>query len=406
MNTHEILYYPYASFGYEQAPFLRAAALYFDKIYLLDPVKARSTGTGPLQGIGTDINTLEKEGILVRLSPEEVLERYESTIEKGIRTDMQDADFIRICEQFGQADRWTLALAKVPKNIREDVAYKPKDTAMQRLMGQIPRDVAGQQLYYSETYSEVANRYREVGAYEETSLDTAGRVMEFREADFPLPLGESIMVNHALIGGLLVTGATPVTDDEFHHRVLAYKINRARLSPEVNRLLMDLETSNRIKANFLSMRVLQEQKLNLPAVSSAVPIERVLELRHKYSDELDAARRELAWLAQEIREGPWTEDFEQTVYHEYLPKRIRPLLEKCKKARRSWLKTTGLMAAAAGATIALMIGGQPLLSLATASTTLAVIGHDLVPLITDLRTQLSKGTKGKGYGLQYFMRVP
>lgn len=406
MSGHSIFYYPYASFGYEQAPFLRAAALYFDKIYLLDPEKARSTGTGPLQGIGADIVTLEKEGILVRLSPEEVLEKYESVIESAIRADMNDAKFLRICQRFGQADQWRLALAKVPKNIRKDPAYKPKDTAMQRLMGEIPRAMAGQGLRYSEVYAEVTDRYREVGPYIETSVGAAGQVREFRQADFPLPLGESIMVNHALVGGLLETGATPVTDDKFHYRVLAHKIERARRHPEINRLLTELEASSQIKANFLATRVLQEQKLQLPAVSSEVTIESVLELRHRYSDELGVARNQLAWLAQEIKEGPWTEDFEETVYHDYLPKRIRPLLVKCETARKSWFKTAGLAAAAAGSTIALLIAGQPLLSLATASTTLGVIGDDLIPLIADLRNQLSKKTKGKGYGLQYFMRVP
>lgn len=40
MTEHSIFYYPYASFTDAQAPLLKAAALYFDKLYILDPEKA------------------------------------------------------------------------------------------------------------------------------------------------------------------------------------------------------------------------------------------------------------------------------------------------------------------------------------------------------------------------------
>jgi hypothetical protein len=40
MNEHNIFYYPYASVRNDQAPLLKAAALYFDKLYILDPAGA------------------------------------------------------------------------------------------------------------------------------------------------------------------------------------------------------------------------------------------------------------------------------------------------------------------------------------------------------------------------------
>jgi hypothetical protein len=67
-------------------------------------------------------------------------------------------------------------------------------------------------------------------------LNAEGQVAGFRQADFPLPLGESIMINHALFGGLLEIGATPITDDRFHNDILSYKIARTRNRPEVRRL--------------------------------------------------------------------------------------------------------------------------------------------------------------------------
>src|SRR5262245_34220936 len=40
MTAHTLFYYPYGSFANRQAPLLKAAALYFDKLYILDPEKA------------------------------------------------------------------------------------------------------------------------------------------------------------------------------------------------------------------------------------------------------------------------------------------------------------------------------------------------------------------------------
>ena len=37
MTDHIVFYYPYASFTKAQHPLLRGAALYFDKLYMLDP---------------------------------------------------------------------------------------------------------------------------------------------------------------------------------------------------------------------------------------------------------------------------------------------------------------------------------------------------------------------------------
>jgi hypothetical protein len=121
-------------------------------------------------------------------------------------------------------------------------------------------------------------------------------------------------------------GAAPITDDRFHHDVLSYKIARARNRPEIHRLLEDLATSNQIKTNFLTTGVFRGEKLQveLPSLSREVPVERLLKYRQKHGAELDAARRELGWLAQEIAQGPWTEAFEETIDREYLPKRVRP----------------------------------------------------------------------------------
>lgn len=46
MNEHIIFYYPYASFTNTLAPLLKAAPLYFDKLYILEPVESSWDGIG------------------------------------------------------------------------------------------------------------------------------------------------------------------------------------------------------------------------------------------------------------------------------------------------------------------------------------------------------------------------
>lgn len=161
-----------------------------------------------------------------------------------------------------------------------------------------------------------------MGAYDETSLDSGGQERQFRQGDFPLPLGESIMLNHALFGGLMKAGAIPVTDDPFHHRVLLRKIQRLRQMPGMRGLLEELERSTNARSSFLAMASFQDPKLRLelPAFAPEVPIERLYEFRTRHAAELERARTEMAWLAQEIEHGPWTDEFERAVAHEMLPR--------------------------------------------------------------------------------------
>lgn len=114
MNEHNIFYYPYASLGEEQPLLLKAAALYFDKLFILDPLKASWATIGPGHR-ENDLQLLESEGILQRVAPEEVLHRYEQTIADAIHHDLADGEFQRLCADNAHG-RWTLALAKVPKS--------------------------------------------------------------------------------------------------------------------------------------------------------------------------------------------------------------------------------------------------------------------------------------------------
>src|SRR2546421_332539 len=132
MNSHTLFYYPYASFTNEQLPLLKVAALYFDKLIILDPVGASWATVG--------------------------------------------------------ADHVAREVARDSGQFREQAGANPSE------------------------YYEYAGSGQ---AFDEYRAGYGGNV-EYRYADFPLALGEAIMMNHALFMGLLHSGATPITDDPFH----------------------------------------------------------------------------------------------------------------------------------------------------------------------------------------------
>lgn len=382
MTEHTPFYYPYASFTNAQLPLLKVAALYFDKLLILDPEKA-SSGTIGIGDVGDDVALLEREGILKRVAPEEVLHKHETAIAEAIRADLQDPEFRRLCEVSGRAQRWTLALAKVPEGIRNDPQFQPLDRSMQRLMGEVAHNLAPEVVKYNEVYAEVA---RSTSVYDE--LRSSGtREIEYRYADYPLPLGESLMVNHALFASILHIGATPLTDDPFHNAVLHCKIKRARQIPEIRDLLEDRARQRKTKADLLAATALTDTQLDLPSVSPQLPLEEILQYRQKHVAELKKTREELRWLAREIETMPWSQGFAGELEHKTIPK-IRKMLMECQKARDSWLKSKrarlalkalGLAAGAASATISLVLAPTPLLPVAVATGALGLVSGSIIP---------------------------
>ena len=276
MTEHTIYYYPYASFQGEQEPLLKAAALYFDKLYILDPSKANWAGIGQ-SPLSHDLVLLEQEKILVRIAPEDILHKYEKKIAESIRSDLEDPEFLKLCERSGRSGSWTLALAKVPKDIRDDPVYQPLDRSMQHLMGDVARELSPGFEVYDEC------------------RETDKGLIEYRYADYQLPLGEAIMINHALFGGLLHTGATPLTDDSFHNKVLALKIQRAQKIPVIRDILEGRARLRRLKSNQLAMSTLTD--VDLAVISPGMPTEEILQFRHDNEEALENARGELVRLA-------------------------------------------------------------------------------------------------------------
>jgi hypothetical protein len=340
MTEHSLFYYPYASFTNTQLPLLKVAALYFDKLYILDPVGA-SWNTIGADFIARDAILLLKEaGILEIVTSQAVLEQFSSALEESIRQDMGDLEFLNLCEAHSQASnkqRWTLSLAKVPENLQTD-------QAMRQLLGDFARKVsseteAGQYreqfIAYAET-GQVYNEYRE--GYNSDK--------EYRYADFPLALGEAIMMNHALFSGLLHKGATPITDDPFHNQVLLHKVKRTiREESRIQEPLIQQAIANRMQkhqmtADWLAGTALADSRLNLPILDPQFfSLEDILDYRAKNNDGLQGARHNLSQMASQIKSEPWSKDFAMELKYTTIPNLVKEL-DEIRKAQDGWLHSS------------------------------------------------------------------
>jgi len=337
MGQHSVFYYPYASLGTEQSLLLKAAALYFDKLFILDPLKASWAMIGPGER-ESDLQLLESEGILQRVAPEDVLLRNDKTIADAIERDLADPEFMNLCAG-KEGKRWTLALAKVPLAIRNDPKYHPLDQAMRTMMTDV--GVGSGSRYVEGTYDE----YREVGA---------GSV-EYRYADYPFAVGEAIMLNHALVGSLLHADAVPLTDDPLHNRILSYKLQKAREIPEIRDVLESRQQEQRFAGMSAAAQALTD--LQLGVIPEDLTIDQILEYRRQHGDELQLVRDKLAWMAREIACEPWTKAFDDEVHHKLIPA-LHAQMEPAKSSLSSWLKAAAI--AVGGAAAVLGIFGNPL----------------------------------------------
>ncbi len=239
MDQHKVFYYPYSYFADNQSPVLKLAAIYFDKIYILDPELAHHDGIGISNGMKYNVTQLEDAGILERVTPTEVFQSkenvdYQQLITEGIKSDLADPEFQQLC-QTNQKQGWNISLAKIPEEYRNDP--KKRDDEMRQMLR-----VGGQ---YGEIYHGV-NQYDEVIYDEVRDGRIEYRVTQGYES-VDLAFGEAVMMNHALVSGLLYKGATPITNDPFHHEIFQLKISRALSNPLVQEVLEDNYSAAQIK---------------------------------------------------------------------------------------------------------------------------------------------------------------
>lgn len=384
MTEHKIFYYPYASFTDTQLPLLKVAALWFDKLVVLDPVGASWDTIGADYVARNSGGLLKDASILEIVTPAKVLAQYEAPIAEAIRRDMADREFLDLCDAQSQASgkqRWTLSLAKVPLDVQTD-------QTMRHLMGDFAREVAGESGQYREQAGGNPSEYydyAETGQVYDEYREGDGGGVEYRYGDFPLALGESIMMNHALFSGLLHAGATPITDDPFHNQALALKLRRAVQDPAIQQAVTERARARQLKADRLAATALTDTQLTLPVLNPELPLEEVLEYRQKHDAALRQARENMGWMARRIEAEPWSEEFARDVEHKTIPD-IANELDEARKARDAWLKSKrgrlALSAAgiAVGASAAVLsVFAVPLAPIALATAGLGLASGSVIP---------------------------
>jgi hypothetical protein len=401
MNEHNLFYYPYASFTDAQLPLLKVAALYFDKLYILDPERASWKGIGVNRNAQQAVKLLEDNQILETIRPEDVLAKYADSINDAIRWDMQDREFLNICDSQTRG-RWTLSLAKVPQNLRTD-------QKMRYLMGDFARDVSKEAGRYGERAGEYRDYAEHGRAYDEYREGYGGNI-EYRYADFPLALGEAIMMNHALFAGLLYANATPITDDPFHSQALSLKMSRAFRNPSVRQMFSDPMKKQKTKADIIAAATLTDRQLDLPVLDPKLPLEDVLRFRQKHDAELQQVREKLGWIARRIEADPWSKEFIGTLDTKTIPD-IADQLAEVRKARDEWLgksgrralKATGPLAGAAAAVLTAVI--TPLTPVAMAIAGLGLVSGAAIPT-ADYLLDLRAGKRdAQENGLHYLLQL-
>lgn len=410
MAEHNLFYYPYASFTNAQLPLLKVAALYFDKLIVLDPVGASWATVGADHVARDAIMLLKDAGILEVVTPTDVLAKYGDPLTEAVRRDMADRDFLELCDVQTEAtgkQRWTLALAKVPQQLQTD-------HAMRHLMGDFAREVAKNSGQFREQAGVNPSEYYEYAergqAFDEYREGYGGNV-EYRYADLPLALGEAIMMNHALFTGLLHSGATPITDDPFHSRILAQKLQRIAQEPAIRQAIAGRAEQRKLKAGALAAAALTDTQVKLPILHPAVPLAEVLEYRKKNPDALAKVRETLGLMARRIEAEPWSTDFAHEIETKTVPELIGQLADAAKArdawlgtaTTKSWLKAAGIAVGAASAVLAVVTA--PVTPVALAIAGLGIVSGSAIPGSEWLLDWRDGKKTIQENGLHYLLRV-
>lgn len=419
-TARSLFYYPYAALGFAQSPILRAVGLYFDKLYMLHPDDATAQQIGTSANVRRDVDALVKDRRLTLVNPLGLLARHGEAIHAGITEDQGDLEWQRICREETTARKWTLALSKVPLDVRKSNlqlrdADKVASSFLKAQAGRcgeryVPHFDETEYYIHDEEMAEIARAndrtVPNVPVYEEDKRTETGR--EYRYADFPVPLGESIMLNHA-IAGMLDKRAVPITDDPFHERLLRHKLARLLHRPTFRkeselRLPVDLAAETEA-----ALRIVTDAKLDLPMLR--LPVEAILEFRSCHEAELNAARDRVGWLVREIASAPMTSEFSADIRHKLVPE-VKKQLDEVRKARDSWLgdertlnglKAFGVGTAAVAVVAEFALGLAPITQGQMAKAALSLGSGSAIPMLTLLLERRAGRGKAGAQALRYLL---
>ena len=109
-----------------QIPLLKIAALYFDELVILDPVGASWNTIGAAMFARQAVKLLADETILKVVTPGEVLANHEAAKAAANRRDMEDQEFVELCEAHAQATgKRTWNASRPPRRRRTSLPTRP-----------------------------------------------------------------------------------------------------------------------------------------------------------------------------------------------------------------------------------------------------------------------------------------
>jgi hypothetical protein len=316
-----VLYFPYA---YAPLEMLKEAALYFDEIYCIDPTAIGGTPSladEPIEPTAepskwSEFWQLIDAGVCRAKKPEEVRSQWDSLLTESIIADLQDKHYVQLCAR-SDWDTWSLAYTKLSEGLVDELQRLAKDVCHE-----IPSSVRE---WIASQVTFMEPRFRE-GFH-------LGESTEY--VDLPFVLGESILVNLAMCACASLE-LSPLTDERFHYHVLKTKYARAQRDQDLRELLAIEGIIQSMTEEALWRDVM---RTTLPPICD-LPVDRVLDLRHKFKSQLDDFRVEMATLAQEIQEQPWEPNFDarvKQIVNTNLRPRLRALKWDLKRERdRYW----------------------------------------------------------------------
>jgi hypothetical protein len=419
--AEELFYYPYVSPRDGQRDLFRLAALYFDKVHLLDPLGAAGGLVGP-GAVADEVKLLHEADLLEPIDPGRLLDVHAGIIGAAIEHDLADPDYLELCRQHDErASTVTLALEKPSAELADSARTRARDEAVQAFLSDtVPAAVQAARARIGQRGASAANafsalverpRLKHDGLKPKLADEVSfanGRPRSYRFADYPLPVGESIMVNHALVASTLQSAATPVTDDPLHAACLRHKLAQAR--GRVADVLAEKARERGFANAEASHQALMDVLLKLPSFSPSCPLELVIEYRLGRSDELAEARERLSELARCICDSLWTPELAEHVERTLIPD-LSGLLRVARAHRdswlgagrpRAWVRASGVGAGAAGTLVGLGMTSSALLPLPVALATLG-LGADADAL---RQAWENDGTSIEESGLSYLVHSP
>ena len=333
MAQNVMLYYPFTTF--QNREFMLQSLLYFDKVYLIDPVMAavedpqESKGEVPQElmssDIGREIMCLHNEGILQFVDPRKVIGKNETSISNNILEDVRARDFQHLLsDEYPEYQHraWQLSVMKIPGRL-ENYEEAMLDARSRRTNLNLANMA---QTYVDLTSAARDPDFREAPATKlnemyEAQLNTPEEVRliesvsgqnEYRLVPTSFIVGEAIMINQALHAANLLYEenkevVTPITDDRVHHDFLMLKYKRATESSLLKTILKDYDYLENTAINLATKELMREEIVAL----KDVPLQEVLNFREKHASDLQSLRDRIADWQVQVESEFWDDTFAQ-----------------------------------------------------------------------------------------------